>query len=81
MRCLVMFITAICVLFLLKLKWPKNKSVYDYHYHYYFFCEAPRIISRGQDGAILPARVAAYSAGFGSSLPLMELLCICEVNV
>ena len=29
MRCLVMFITAICVLFLLKLKWPKNKSVYD----------------------------------------------------
>ena len=29
MRCLVMFITAICLLFLLKLKWPKNKSVYD----------------------------------------------------
>ena len=28
MRCLVMFITAICVLFLLKLKWPKNKSIY-----------------------------------------------------
>ena len=29
MRCLVMFITAVCLLFLLKLKWPKNKSVYD----------------------------------------------------
>ena len=28
MRCLVMFITAVCLLFLLKLKWPKNKSVY-----------------------------------------------------
>ena len=24
-----MFITAICLLFLLKLKWPKNRSVYD----------------------------------------------------
>ena len=24
-----MFITAVCLLFLLKLKWPKNKSVYD----------------------------------------------------
>ena len=29
MRFLVMFITAICLLFLLKLKWPKNKSVDD----------------------------------------------------
>ena len=29
MRCPVMFITAICLLFLIKLKWPKNKSVYD----------------------------------------------------
>ena len=26
MRCFVMFVTAVCVLFLLKLKWPKNKS-------------------------------------------------------
>ena len=29
MRCLVMFITAVCMLFLLKLKWPKNKSVHS----------------------------------------------------
>ena len=29
MRCLAMFITAVCLLFSLKLKWPKNKSVYD----------------------------------------------------
>ena len=29
MRCIVMFITAVCLIFLLKLKWPKNKSVYD----------------------------------------------------
>ena len=26
MRCFVMFVTSVCVLFLLKLKWPKNKS-------------------------------------------------------
>ena len=25
-----MFITAVCLLFLLKLKWPKNKNVYDF---------------------------------------------------
>ena len=28
MRCFVMFVTAVWVLFLLKLKWPKNKSFY-----------------------------------------------------
>ena len=25
-----MFITAVCLIFLLKLKWPKNKNVYDF---------------------------------------------------
>ena len=29
MRCFVMFVTAVCILFLFKLKWPKNKSFYD----------------------------------------------------
>ena len=29
MRCFVMFVTAVCILFLLKLKWPKNKSLYN----------------------------------------------------
>ena len=24
-----MFITAVCVIFLIKLRWPKNKSLYD----------------------------------------------------
>ena len=28
MRCFVMFVTAVCFVFLLKLKWPKNKSFY-----------------------------------------------------
>ena len=25
----IMFVTAVCFLFLLKLKWPKNKNFYD----------------------------------------------------
>ena len=29
MRCVVMFEAAVCLIFLLKLKWPKNKSVYE----------------------------------------------------
>ena len=28
MRCFVMFVTAVCVLFMFKLKWPKSKSAY-----------------------------------------------------
>ena len=31
MSCLAMFITGVCLLFLLKLKWPKNKSVNVMH--------------------------------------------------
>ena len=30
MRCFVMFVTAVYVLFLLKLKWPKNESFYEF---------------------------------------------------
>ena len=32
MRFIAMFITAVCVLFLIKLRWPKKKSVYDVIY-------------------------------------------------
>ena len=28
-----MFVTAVCFLFLLKLKWPKNKNIYDVIMH------------------------------------------------
>ena len=31
---IVMFVTAVCFLFLLKLKWPKNKNIYDASYVY-----------------------------------------------
>ena len=29
MRFIVMFVTAVCVLFLIKLRWPKRKNFYD----------------------------------------------------
>ena len=30
MRLYLMFVTAVCVLFLIKLRWPKKKSIYDF---------------------------------------------------
>ena len=36
-------------------------------------CGTHRVVPSGQDSAILPAWVANYSAGFGSSRPLTEL--------
>jgi len=38
-----------------------------------FSCGIQRVVPRGQDGSILPARVANHSARFGSSCPLAEL--------
>ena len=35
MRSIVMFVTAVCVLFLVKLRWPKKKSLYDIVYTRY----------------------------------------------
>ena len=35
-----------------------------------FSCETRRVVPSGQDGSILPARVANHSAGFDSSCPL-----------
>ena len=36
-------------------------------------CGTRRVVPSGQDGPILPARVANHSAGFDSSCPLAEL--------
>ena len=36
-------------------------------------CGTRRVIPSGQDGSILPARVANHSTGFDSSCPLAEL--------
>ena len=38
-----------------------------------FSCGTRRVVPSGQDGSILPARVANHSAGFDSSCPLAEL--------
>ena len=35
-----------------------------------FSCGTRRVVPSGQDGSILPARVANHSAGFDSSCPL-----------
>ena len=35
MRFIVMFVTAVCVLFLIKLRWPKKKNFYDTVYMRY----------------------------------------------
>ena len=32
MQCKQMFVTAVCVLFLLKLKWPKSKNFYETYF-------------------------------------------------
>ena len=39
MRCLwIMFVTAVCFLFLYKLKWPKNKNIYDDSMMFFYIC-------------------------------------------
>ena len=38
-----------------------------------FACGIQRVVPSGQDGSILPARVANDSTRFGSSCPLAEL--------
>ena len=39
MRKFDMFITAVCVLFLVKLRWPKNKSLYDIQTITFFYAK------------------------------------------
>ena len=38
-----------------------------------FSCGTRRVVPSGQEGSILPARVANHSAGFDPSCPLAEL--------
>ena len=41
MRCLwIMFVTAVCFLFLLKLKWPKNKNILNHVVSIFTYCFA-----------------------------------------
>ena len=50
-------------------------SIKDLLYGFWrnFACGIRRVVPSGQDGSILPARVANHSARFGSSCPLAEL--------
>ena len=50
-------------------------SIKDLLYGFWenFVCGIQQVVPSGQDGSILPARVAHHSARFGSSCPLAEL--------
>ena len=52
MRLSVMFITAVCVLFLVKLRWPKKKSIYDMNlwYERYDIIHTPTVVQGGGGG-------------------------------
>ena len=51
--------------------WPSAFLLYGFWGN--FSCGTRRVVPRGQDGSILPARVANHNAGFDSSCPLAEL--------
>ena len=53
----------------------KAWSIKDLLYGFWgnFSCGTKRVVPSGQDGSILPARVANHSAGFDLSCPLAEL--------
>ena len=53
----------------------KTWSIKDLLYGFWenFACGIKRVVPSGEDGSILPARVANHSARFGSSCPLAEL--------
>ena len=51
--------------------WSIKDLLYGFWWN--FACRIQRVVPRGQDGSILPARVANHSARFGSSCPLTEL--------
>ena len=50
-------------------------SIKDLLYGFWrnFACGIQRVVPSGQDGSILPARVANHSVRFGSSCPVTEL--------
>ena len=50
-------------------------SIRDLLYGFWgnFACGIQRVVPGGQDGSILPVRVANHSVRFGSSCPLVEL--------
>ena len=51
--------------------WSIKDLLYGFWWNFAFGMQ--RVVPSGQDGSILPARVANHSARFGSSCPLTEL--------
>ena len=51
--------------------WSIKDLLYDFWGN--FACGIQRVVPSGQDGSILPARVANHIARFSSSCPLAEL--------
>ena len=56
---------------LTKQTWSIKDLLYDFWGN--FACGIQRVVPSGQDGSILPARVANHSVRFGSSCLLAEL--------
>ena len=61
-----MFVTAVCVLFLIKLRWPKKKSIYDLHN--YFVYNASCAVSRCLGRFLLSVFLDAFLFDFTSSI-------------
>ena len=51
--------------------WSMKDLLYGFQGN--FLCWIQRVVPSGQDGSILPARVANHIARFGSPSPLVEL--------
>ena len=51
--------------------WSIEDLLYGFRGNFAFGIQ--RVVPRGQDGSILPVRVANHSARFGSSCPLTQL--------
>ena len=59
MRFIIMFVAAVGFTFLVKLKWPKSKKIYDvtftslYYYYYYFFALTALKLRKSWDRILL----------------------------
>ena len=87
-----MFITAVCVIFLIKLRWSKTKSLYDTFILFVLFCFSVKFPIRAVPGSVgfwvVPVRFRVAPAPsdkflVGSAfyiLPLYKLACNVACN-
>ena len=80
-----MFITAICVLFLVKLRWPKNKSLYVTHAVYFSFKKG-RLMYDHSCAIIPPLSLEYYEAKIQKLLmfswkPALEMPRYVEIQI